>query len=330
MECSFTNQRDEDNSTLSAADVLSLPSIIKCSLFQQIGGRPSTTIDVCQSIMTMRRAATFAGIVLLALFSGTGLVFASAPGVPRASCNTGQLCVHIQQLVPNSSHQLLAYISVIGADGQPIIGLDPGAVSATVDGQGAQLQEVTSVTDISQPLTAAVLLDTSTTMGYNGKLQAAKNAIKAFGQSLGAQDQVAFYQIAGDGPARVKRLLNFTTDHAKLNAVVDPLQAGGKAPIYDGLYQAAQDMASIRGRKLIVLQTDQHDDSSIHSLDQTLGLLEQVHQPVYTIGLGSDADLSTLREIAQATGGQPSLTRIQPAWQLHIRASSPSSAIPIV
>jgi VWFA-related protein len=274
---------------------------------------------VSQSFRTIRRAAVLLGFSLLALSSGVGLVFASAPSVPRASCNTGQLCVHIQQLVTNSSNQLLAYISVTGADGQPIIGLDPSAVSATVDGQQAHLQEVTGVTDIGQPLTAAVLLDTSTTMGEDGKLQSAKDAIKTFGQSLGAQDQVAFYQIAGDGPSGVHRLLNFTTDHSQLSAVVDPLQAGGKAPIYDALYQAAQDMASIQGRKLIVLQTDQHDDSSIHTLDQTLSLLGQVHQPVYTIGLGSDADLSTLREIAQATGGtafaNPDSTSLAASYQ---------------
>jgi VWFA-related protein len=249
------------------------------------------------------RARWYFGGLVLALLSGATPALAAASArqeVPRAS---GQLSVHIQQLLPNGVNQLLVYVSVIDADGHPVTGLTKDQAAVRVDGQVTPLQDVTEVTDVSQPIAAAVLLDTSTTMGYDDKLQNAKAAIKAFGGSLNAQDQVAFYQIAGDGPAGVKRLLNFTTDHAKLNAVVDPLQAGGKAPIYDALYQAAQDMAALPGRKVIVLQTDQHDDSSTHTLVEALALVERVHIPVYTISLGSDADQATNQNIAHDTGG---------------------------
>jgi hypothetical protein len=255
-------------------------------------------------LILLLRAIACLGVLLSALCSGAAPTLAYAPGVRTAPRDTGQLTVHIQQLVPNGFNQLIAYVSVVDADGHPVTGLTKDQVAVQVDGQTAPLQDVTEVTDVSQPISAAVLLDTSTTMGYDDKLQNAKAAIKAFGESLNAQDQVAFYQIAGDDFAGVKRLLNFTTDHTKLGATVDPLQAGGRAPIYDAMYQAAQDMAALSVRKLIVLQTDQHDDSSrSRSLIDALTLIEQLHIPVYTISLGSDADQTTNQKIAHDTGG---------------------------
>jgi VWFA-related protein len=256
----------------------------------------------------MRTAFIFFNMLMLTLFPGvSGQALARTTRVSLAPQASGQLNVHLQQLIPQGYNQLIAYVSVLDAAGHPVAGLTANQVSVVIDTQSpVQPQDLTEVTDVSEPITAAILLDTSTTMGYDDKLPAAKAAIKAFGQSLNAQDQVAFYQLAGTGPAGVKRLLNFTTDHAKLNTVVDPLQAGApgtRAPIYDGLYQVAKDMAPLSGRKLIVLQTDQHDDGSVHTLAQALDLVKSVHLPVYTIGLGADADQSTLQEISQATGG---------------------------
>ncbi len=293
-----------------------------------------------------KRAALLLCMLVLALLSGApGLASASSARAPLAPRDTGQLNVHLQQLIPNGYNQLTAYMSVIDADGHPVTGLTNSQVSVTVDTQQATLQDLTEVTDVSEPITAAVLLDTSFTMSYDDKLPAAKDAItKGFVDSLNPQDQVAFYDIAGTGPAGVHRLVNFTTDHAKLDAVVNPLQAGApgtQAPIFDALYQAAEDMAPLSGRKLIVLQTDQHDDGSrAHSLAQALALAQAVHIPVYTIGLGTDADQSTLQEISRATGGasfanpdtstlkasyQNILSQLRDLYRLTVQPSTPFS-----
>ncbi len=252
---------------------------------------------------SLARALVVAPLALLALATSP----AHAAPLPLAPQDGGQLSVHIQQLVPNGANQLVAYVSVVGADGHPVAGLAADQVSLRVDGQPIPLQDVNEVTDVGQPITAAVLLDTSSTMGYGNKLPDAKAAISAFGQSLNTNDQVGFYQIAGDDLDGVHRLLDFTKDHNQLAATVNPLPAPGpgvKAPIYDALDEVAQDMASIPGRKLVILQTDMHDDGSkTYSQQQALELLQRVHLPVYTIGLGTDADLATLQSISQATGG---------------------------
>ncbi len=253
----------------------------------------------------VRTAFIFLNILVLTLLSGApGAALASTTQAPLASsCTSGQLCLHIQQLVPNTYNQLLAYVNLIGANGQPVVGLDPKDVKVTIDGQAVQLQDLSEVTDIGTPITAAVVLDTSGSMAADNKLPEAKAAIKSFAQSLSNEDKVALYQFAGTGPSGVKRLLNFTTNHGQLGKVIDPLQPAGHTPIYDALYQVAHDMASVSGRKLAILQTDGNDDSSQHTLQEALKLAEQVHLPVYTIGLGSDADLTTLQQIAGNTGG---------------------------
>ncbi len=251
------------------------------------------------------RSAFICCLLMLTLLTGApGLAVASTAQEPLASsCTTGQLCIHIQQLVPNTFTQLLAYVNVIGANGQPVVGLASQDVTVTVDGKAVPLRDLTEVTDIATPIYAAVVLDTSGSMAADNKLPEAKAAIKSFAESLSNEDQVALYQFAGNGPSGVKKLVDFTTDHSQVSAAIDPLQAVGHTPIYDALYQVAHDMASIQGRKLVILQTDGNDDSSQHSLQEALTLAEQVHLPVYTIGLGADADLSTLEQIAGNTGG---------------------------
>ncbi len=258
-------------------------------------------------------------VLVLMLLTSIAPTLARAAAPPLAPRDNGQLSVHIQQLVPNGYNQLVVYVSVIGADGHPVAGLSKDQVSATVDGKPVKLQELTEVTDVSQPITAAVLLDTSGSMAADNKLQAAKDAIKSFSQSLNDQDRVALYQVAGDGPSGVKRILNFTTNHKQLEAAIDPLRAAGNTPIYDALYQVAQDMASITGRKLVILQTDGVDDSSQHSLYQALQLAEQVHLPIYTIGLGTNADVESLQLIAHDTSGtffsDPDPTQLRNSYQ---------------
>src|ERR1051326_7478329 len=142
----------------------------------------------------LRTAFIFYTVVLLLLAGAPGSALASTAQQPLASsCVSGQLCLHIQQLVPNRFDQLLAYVNVIGANGQPIVGLAPNDVKVTVDGQAVQLADVTEVTDIGTPIYAAVVLDTSGSMEADNKLPAAKSAIESFAQSLRRSGGIVFF-----------------------------------------------------------------------------------------------------------------------------------------
>src|ERR1051326_8319235 len=194
-----------------------------------------------RSRSVVRSAFIFCLLTFTLLTGAPGLASASTAQQPLASsCTTGQLCLHIQQLVPNTFTQLLAYVNVIGADGQPVVGLASQDVSVTVDGKAVPLRELTEVTDIATPINAAVVLDTSGSMAADNKLTEAKAAIKSFAQSLSNEDKIALYQFAGNGPSGVKKLVDFTTDHTQVSTAIDPLQAEGHTPIYDALYRSEE------------------------------------------------------------------------------------------
>ncbi len=251
----------------------------------------------------LTRSAFILGALALLLSGTPGFALArsvSLPVIPRA----GQLTVHLEPPILSAYPQVSAYMSVLGADGQPVINLNQNDVTVTIDGTPVQLQGLSSVINVGETITASILLDTSGSM-QGEKLADAKSAIITFGQNLGEQDQVALYQVAG-GPGGVKKILDFTKDHSKLANAINPLQANGETPIYDAVYQAAQDLASVQGRKLIILQTDGEDTTSQHSIDEAISLAQQLHLPVYTIGLGLGTDQKArdaLQKISSETGG---------------------------
>jgi Ca-activated chloride channel family protein len=250
------------------------------------------------------RSAFILGALVLLLLSGTpGLALAKSAALP-ALPHAGQITVHLEPPILSAYPQVSAYMSVIGADGQPVINLNQSDVTVTIDGKAVQLQQLSSVINVGESITASILFDTSGSM-LGEKLADAKSAIISFGQNLGDQDQVALYQVAGSAGG-VKKILDFTKDHAKLADAVNPLQANGETPIYDAVYQAAQDLSAVQGRKLIILQTDGEDTTSQHSIDEAIALAQQLHLPVYTIGLGLGTDQKArdaLQKISSETGG---------------------------
>ncbi len=255
------------------------------------------------SAIVARSAFILGALVLLLLSSTPGLALAKSAALP-ALPHAGQLTVHLEPPILSAYPQVSAYMSVIGADGQPVINLNQSDVTVTIDGKAVQLQQLSSVINVGESITASILFDTSGSM-LGEKLADAKSAIISFGQNLGDQDQVALYQVAGSAGG-VKRILDFTKDHTKLADAVNPLQANGETPIYDAVYQAAQDLAAVQGRKLIILQTDGEDTTSQHSIDEAIALAQQLHLPVYTIGLGLGTDQKArdaLQKISSETGG---------------------------
>src|SRR5690242_9802664 len=115
---------------------------------------------IMKSATFLLRALFLFGMLLMALFSSASPTLAYASSSLLVPGDTGQLNVHIQQLVPNGVNQLIAYVSVLDAAGHPVTGLTKDQVAVMIDGKTAPLQDVTEVTDVSQPIAAAVLLDT--------------------------------------------------------------------------------------------------------------------------------------------------------------------------
>ena len=80
--------------------------------------------------------------------------------------------------------------------------------------------------------------------------------------------------------------------------------AGGKTAIYDSLFLSSNLFKNAQGEKIIILLTDGMDNMSITPLDVVIKKLKKEHIKVYTIAIGGDADINTLKKIAKSTNGK--------------------------
>jgi len=166
------------------------------------------------------------------------------------------------------------------------------------------------------PLELAFLLDISGSMGVQGKLDRAREAIRRFVGELRPEDRTALMVFAdGDVVVRVP----FTTDRLRFLNVLEDEEAWGQTALRDGLAYAASILAdSNPGRKALVLVTDGVDNASEVTSFEAIRLARQVRVPIYALGFtglpvkmagrgrGPEKGrsfLEVLSQVAEETGG---------------------------
>jgi Ca-activated chloride channel family protein len=100
------------------------------------------------------------------------------------------------------------------------------------------------------------------------------------------------------------------SNRVALEMAVDGLVAGGDTALLDGVsmaYERLQDLGDSERINAIVVMTDGMENNSRTSLRRLVSDLEQnypVQVVVFCIAYGDDADMETLRRIAEPTDGQ--------------------------
>ena len=126
--------------------------------------------------------------------------------------------------------------------------------------------------------------------------------IAAHSDQLGVVD----FDVAAHVLVPIQRVTRGAVEHHVITAV-NGLQASGGTDIFAGLQAGARQLlASPAPQKHLILMTD-----GISQPENYAPLLQQLrrdHVQVATVALGSDADRSLLRRIAQATGGHAYVT----------------------
>ncbi len=163
------------------------------------------------------------------------------------------------------------------------------------------------------PASIAFMLDVSGSMRVSGKLEAAKEAIRYFLDSLRPQDRFALIAFADE---QVAWITEFTSDRQRFIERLAVQTGYGQTALNDavaaapGLVKAGTD-----GRKAIVLITDGVDNASRMSLDQAIEMARRASVPIYTVGFSSlrrdllpmNAELATnfsvLTRFSDETGG---------------------------
>ena len=83
-----------------------------------------------------------------------------------------------------------------------------------------------------------------------------------------------------------------------------------RIPRNSSLYDSLDRLATIEGRRVVVVVTDGHDENaasngpgSLRTFDEVVARLQQVDATVYAVGLGSRVNRQHLQQFAEMSGG---------------------------
>ncbi len=154
-----------------------------------------------------------------------------------------------------------------------------------------------------------LVADTSGSM-RGQKLDQAQEALRVFlDQIEGDMERVGLIQFAS-GVNTLVYLDELGNNRATLEAAVDRLVAQGDTALLDAVdeaYERLQQLGDTERINAIVVMTDGQENNSHISLRSLVRSLEKesdVQVVIFCIAYGRDADLNTLRDIAEPTGGQ--------------------------
>jgi VWFA-related protein len=207
------------------------------------------------------------------------------------------------------------YVSVTNPAGQPVGGLTARDFTVSEDGQPVTVSGF--VGGGAGAVATALVIDRSGSMAESGKLDGAKDAARAFVEQMRPGDRTALIAFSSD----TRVLQPFTADQASLLDAIDRIEPDGGTALYDGVAAGVDTLATVPGRRALLVLTDGQDcrDSSVcparygshRSLAQAIGYASAKAQPAYVVGLGERGsddtdgiDEPVLRQIAEQTGGE--------------------------
>jgi Ca-activated chloride channel homolog len=154
----------------------------------------------------------------------------------------------------------------------------------------------------------ALVLDTSGSMGEEGKMQNAKVGARQLVNLLDEDDTFSFLPFSSDLHWSSQDLL-VKDGRQQLLSEIDSLFAGGGTALYDSIASAYQHLSSVSHPEskiqAVVVLTDGEDTESKLKLDELMerirfnGETRAIH--VFTIAYGRDAKKSILKQIAEST-----------------------------
>ena len=202
-------------------------------------------------------------------------------------CGGALVAQHPQQPSFKSGTPLVAvYSTVTNAQGRlvPDLGRDDFAV----DDNGKR-QVLTLFANDTQPITVVMLLDRSSSMAPNFRLE--QMAAEAFVASMGPQDKARI----GSFSSRIQvDPLEFTSDHeALLKILRNDLQPEGPTPLWNAVDVGIDDLLLEPGRRVVLVFTDGVDapmnfSGRNKSLKDVIRRAEERDIMVYAIGLAGD------------------------------------------
>jgi len=217
--------------------------------------------------------------------------------------------VRVTQIISKDFPEIQAYVSVEDESGNTISGLTADNFEVTEQSNLENQPTIETPIDVDfvagySAIAVALVIDRSGSMGYDwwtgeNKMEDAKNSAKNFLELLHYSEGDRAGVVSFSSSVRIDQ--PFTSNKDNLTSAVDSLSASGWTALYDAIYTAITETAKETGVKAVIVFTDGQENRSTHTKDEVISHANSNNIPVYTIGLGSDADEGPLKEIASST-----------------------------
>lgn len=230
--------------------------------------------------------------------------------IPSSVKAQGNPQARITQVDSSSFPKVTVYVSVTGPNGEPV-GVDAARIALYENGKLIKPDSVRAVgsgTGQAEPLTTLLVIDTSGSMNESGKLEAAKNAARAYVEQMRPGDQVGVLAFND----KTQYVQPITSDKNALNAAIGKLTAQDNTALYDALSQGVKTLAPVSGRKTIIAMTDGMDNRSSTNADHVISGIGPAGLTISTVGFGDPAlgtsqyaglDEPRLKALAERSGG---------------------------
>lgn len=245
----------------------------------------------------------FIRVMVFCLMLLTSLAWAVYPA--RAESD---LVVRITQVDTSQFPRVTVYVSVTDSGGEPAE-VEPSRISLSENGVEMTPESITGVGEKENPLTTMLVMDVSGSMNANDKLEAAKDAARAYVRQMRPSDRAGLMTFN----TRIKLVQSITDDSTQLLGAIKKLKAKDDTAMYDALMQAIDELEAIEGRKAIIVLTDGLDNRSQADAAQVIARIGPAGLSISTIGLGDPAhpsggvlsglDEDALSALAQTAGG---------------------------
>ena len=206
----------------------------------------------------------------------------------------------------------LVSLNVTVTDGGGKYITDLGEQEFEVYEDGAR-QKLTFFSRTQQPISLALLLDTSASM--DERMGIAQEAAIGFARQLHKDDQAEVI----DFDSQVRILQAFTNEAATLEKAIRQTTPNGSTSLYNAIYISLKELKKVRAtstsdirRQAIVLLSDGDDTSSLIEFEEVLDLAKRSETAIYAIGLRQgeigrrefkEAEF-VLKQLANETGGR--------------------------
>ena len=199
-------------------------------------------------------------------------------------------------------------VVVVDKKGRFVPGLTRDSFEVLEDGLP---QELSFFTAQFTPVTTLLLLDSSSSIRSN--LSAIQTAAYLFAQTLSEGDKARVGLFSDE----VRFGIGYTDDIATHLAMLKTMKAEGRTTLYDSILASLAELASVEGRKSLLIFTDGDDAGPANmgsraSIEDVIEGAKESEVTIYTVGFtgwgpqGKDSvNRPFLTTLAAATGGRP-------------------------